>query len=303
MVISVLTISVIVFGMTKLLPGSAAEQKLGTFATEERVAAVEAELGLDQPIYVQYFDWITGFITGQWGESFISGQPVTSVVLPRLVRSLFLAALTTLLVIGIGITLGVVSGYFNDTKMSAAINFLSYLGTSTPEFVSGTILLLLFAGPVFVLFPSGGYVPPSEGILTWLHHLALPSITLAIILMAHVVRQTRSGMIETLDSEYVRTARLKGMSERSVVFKHALRNALLPTITVIALNFGWLMGSLIVVEEVFTYPGLGRLTVDAIQNRDIPLIQACVMLIATAYILANFLADLAYSLLDPQIEY
>lgn len=301
--ISLFAISIIVFILTQLLPGSAAEMKLGTFGTQERVAELEKKLGLNRPVYVQYLDWLFGFITGDWGESLIHKKAVTTVVMSRLVPSSLLAIFTTLIVIGVGIPLGVFSGYLDGTRMSSVINFLSYLGTSTPEFVSGTLLLLIFAGPELTLFPSGGYTPVSEGIFTWLHHLLLPAMTLAIILLAHVVRQTRGGMVETLNSEYVRTARLKGLSERSVLFKHALRNALLPTITVLALNFGWLMGSLVIVEEVFTYPGLGRLTVQAIQNRDIPLIQACVMLISGAYIFANFLADVAYSALDPQIEY
>jgi peptide/nickel transport system permease protein len=302
MLLSLLAISMIVFLLTQLLPGSAADMRLGTFGTEQRVAELESELGLDRPAYIQYLDWLAGFVTGQWGQSLIHQQAVTTVVLSRLVQSLVLATATTLIVIGVGIPLGALSGYFNGSKFSSVINFVSYLGTSTPEFVSGTVLLLLFAGPVFTLFPTGGYVSPTQGLLTWLHHITLPAVTLAIILLAHVVRQTRGGMVETLSSEYVRTARLKGLTERSVLFKHALRNALLPTITVLALNFGWLMGSL-VVEEVFTYPGLGRLTIQAIQDRDIPLIQACVMLISAAYIFANFLADIAYSALDPRIEY
>ena len=303
MLVSLFAISVVIFVFTQLLPGSAADIRLGTFGTEERVAELESELGLDRPMYVQYVDWITGYVTGDWGRSLIHQKPVTSVVLPRLVRSLFLAVMTTVLVICAGIPLGALSGYFDGNRASSGINFLSYLGTSMPEFVSGTLFLLLFGGPVLTLFPSGGYAPLSAGLLTWFHHLVLPAMTLAIILLAHVVRQTRGGTVEALDSEYVRTARLKGLSEWLVLFKHALRNALLPTITVLALNFGWLMGSLVVVEEVFTYPGLGRLTVQAIKNRDIALVQACVMLISTAYILANFVADTVYTALDPRIEY
>ncbi len=302
-VVSLFVVSVLVFFLTQILPGGAAQMRLGTFATEERIAQLEAEMNLNQPIYIQYYNWISGFLTGDWGQSLTHDRSVRELVVPRFFRSLTLATLTTVLIILVGIPIGVLSAYSKKESTSNIINVFSYLGTSTPEFVSGTVLLLLFAGPFLQLFPPGGYVGLEEGILPWLHHLLLPVITLAIILLAHVVRQTRSGVTDALLSEYVRTARLKGLPEWSVVFVHALRNGLLPTITVLALNFGWLMGSLVVVEEVFTFPGLGRLTVGAIQNRDIPVIQASVLLISAVYILANLVADLTYTYLDPRIGY
>jgi len=296
-------ISFIVFSITQLLPGDAATMILGKFATEESVQAVEQRLGLDQPWYIQYFDWITDFIVGDWGESFENNQAVTEVIAPRVIRSGILASLTLVLVTVIGISLGVLAAVRRDTLSDVAISGGSYLGISFPEFVTGILLLALFAGPIFNIFPSGGYTPIGEGIIPWIKNLILPAVTLTFVLIAHVVRLTRSEMVEVLQSDYVRTARLKGMREHLVLFKHGLRNGLLPTITLLALDVGYLMGSIVIVEEVFSFPGLGRLVVQAIQARDLPVIQASVMIIAVVYTFANFGADIIYTYLDPRIEY
>lgn len=301
--ITLALVSTIVFGATQLLPGNAAVLILGKSATDQTVAALEQQLGLDKVWYVQYYNWVTGILTGDAGESLVLGKPVTDIVYPRFVRSLQLTVLTLLAVILVGIPLGVVSALKRNTWIDRSISGVSYVGVSIPEFVSGTLLILLFAGPVFGIFPTSGYTPITEGILPWAQHIILPVMTLTLLITAYVLRQTRNEMIEVLQSEYVRTARLKGLKERTVLVKHALRNGLLPTITVLALNFGWLMGSLVVVEEIFAYPGLGRAVVFAIQNRDIPLLQFLVLLIAAAYAFANLGADLMYSYLDPRINY
>jgi peptide/nickel transport system permease protein len=303
MIFTLFVVSTLVFLMTQILPGNAAEMILGTSATPERIAAIERELGLNQPVYVQYFDWITGVLTGDWGRSYTLDRPVLDVILPRLLVSVQLALLSLLLVVIVAIPLGIIAALERDTPLDWVISVGSYVGISFPEFVTGTVLIYLFAGPVFNVFPSSGYTAPGADPVSWILHMILPAVTLMILLVAHVMRQTRSGMIEALQSEYVRLVRLKGMNERTVVTKHALRNALLPTITVLALDFGWLMGSLVIVEEIFAIPGLGRLVVFAIGNRDMPLIQMTVVLIAASYIIANFLADIAYSYLDPRIEY
>lgn len=296
-------VSFIVFGITQMLPGNAAVMILGEFATEAKIQALEQQLGLNKPWYVQYVDWLTGVLTGDWGESYVMNQSIEAVISTRLVNSAQLALLTFTEVVLIGIPLGVIAAIKRDTIYDSTISAASYIGISVPEFVTGTLLILLLGGPIFDVFPSSGYVPIEEGIVPWLTHLALPSITLTILLLAHVLRQTRSGMIETLKSEYVRTARLKGMSEPTVIAKHALRNGLLPTITVLALDLGYLMGSIVIVEEVFAYPGLGRLVVFAIQNRDLPTLQISVLIIAATYAFANLAADLIYTYLDPRIDY
>jgi peptide/nickel transport system permease protein len=214
-----------------------------------------------------------------------------------------LTAVAFPLVVITAIPLGVISAYLRNTKFDLIINMVSYLGISFPEFVVGTFLIVLFGGPIFGFFPSGGYAPLHQGFIPWIQHIILPAVTLTILIFAHSMRQTRSSMVETLQSEYVRTARLKGMGEYNVVVKHALRNGLLPAITVLAMSLGWMIGSIVVVEEIFAYPGLGRLVVRAIQSRDIPLLQITIVVAGSGYVLANLVADLLYSYLDPRIEY
>lgn len=301
--VTLLLISFIVFAVTQLLPGNAAVLILGKHATNESIAALEQQLGLDDPWYVQYGNWLFDFVTGDWGRSYSNDKAVTAMVFPRLIRSAQLAAVTLSLVVLTGIPLGVLAAIKQDSVWDLLASTGGYIGVSFPEFVTGTLFLFLFAGPVFQVFPFGGYEPLRSGVVTWLKHLVLPSVTLTIILIAHVMRLTRSEVVEVLRSDYVRTARLKGLLESKVLFKHALRNGLLPTITLLALDVGYLLGSIVVVEEVFSYPGLGRLVVRVIQSRDLPVLQAAVMVIAVVYTFANLAADIVYTYLDPRIEY
>lgn len=301
-ILTIFVVSVVVFAITQIIPGNAAYMILGEYATPERVAVLEEELGLNDPVWIQYSDWIVGILTGNWGWSYVNERPVVDVVLPRLLRSGYLMVVTMILVTLIAIPLGVIAAVKRSSKTDFVISTGTYIGISVPEFVSGTLLVLFLGGPIFGLLPSGGYVSPSESLVEWAKHLVLPAIAMTFVLIAHVARLTRSGMIDTLTSDYVRTARLKGMSEYKVISKHALRNGLLPTITVLALNVGYLMGSIVIVEEVFSFPGLGRLIVRAIQGRDLPVIQATVLVAATAYVIANFAADILYSYLDPRVE-
>lgn len=302
-VLTLFLISTIVFAATTVLPGNAATMILGRQATDGKIIALEQQLGLNKPLYVQYADWLGGILRGNAGESLALRQPVFDVAIPRFMKSMQLAVLTIVATILIGIPLGILSAVKRDSFTDRFLSAAAYFGVSLPEFVTGTLLILLLGGPIFNLFPSSGYVSPTEGIGGWVMHMILPVATLTILLLAHIMRQTRSELIEVLQSDYVRSARLKGITERTVLIKHGLRNGLLPTITVLALDFGWLMGSLVVVEEIFAYPGLGRLVVLAIQNRDIPLLQFIVILIAVSYTVANFGADMLYSYFDPRIDY
>jgi len=301
-VLSIFIVSSVVFGVTTLLPGSAANVVLGTEATEESIQQVNEQLGLDRPLHVQYFDFVVGVFTGDFGESLLSGQPVLEMLWPRLVRTLQLSAVAMGISIVVAIPLAIAAAAYRDRAPDLLITSGSYVGLSIPSFVSATLLLLFLTTPPLALFPKGGYVPLKKGVVPWLHHLLLPALAMNTVILAYVLRQTRGSMVETLESDYIRTARLKGVGESSVLFKHALRNGLLPTITVLALNFGWMMGSVVIIEQIFAFPGMGEMIVQAIENRDLPVIQAGIMVPTIAFIVANFTADVVYSMLDPRIS-
>ena len=296
-------ISLIVFVAIHVLPGSAATLILGEYATVESLRALERDMGLDRPFALQYAAWMGGVVTGDWGYSLAMKQPVTAIVGLRLRNSAWLAGFALVAVALVAIPLGTLAALRRGRWLDLAILTGSYIGISVPEFVTGMVLILVLAGPTLHLFPTGDYAPMAAGLRTWLSHLVLPALTLTLVLLAHVLRQTRSGLVEVLQSAYVRTARLKGATERRVVVRHALRNGLLPAVTVIALDLGYLMGGIVVVEEVFAYPGMGRLILYAIQNRDVPLLQVSILIVAATYTFANFAADLAYAWLDPRIRY
>ncbi len=298
-----LLVSGIVFTAIHVLPGSAATLILGEYATPGALRTLERDMGLDRPLLVQYTTWVGEVISGDWGTSLAMKQPVAAIVAHRLRNSATLAAAAFFVVVIVGIPLGTLAALHRGRPLDVAIVSATYIGISIPEFVTGLVLLLVLAGPSVGWFPTSGYEDISAGVGLWARHLVLPAATLTIILLAHVVRQTRSGVADVLAAPYIRTARLKGATERRVVLRHALRNGLLPTITVLALDLGYLMGGIVVVEEVFAYPGMGRLIIYAVQNRDVPLLQMCALVVASAYVLANFAADLVYAWLDPRIRY
>jgi len=300
--LSVVAIASIVFGMTTAIPGSAAVIVLGTQRTPEAVAQLEEQMGLNEPLHERYLDFVLDTFTLNWGESLISGQAVAELVVPAFQKTLELALIAMLISILIAIPLGVLTGAKRDSLFDSAILNTSYIAISVPSFVSATLMLLFFTTPPFDFFPNGGYQPLGEGVLGWLHHLLLPAISINFVIFAYVLRQTRSSMIETLESDYIRTARLKGVAESKVLAKHALRNGLLPTITVLAINFGWMMGSVVIIEEIFSYPGIGRLIVRAISSRDLPVLQAAILVPTMTFVGANLVADFLYSVLDPRIE-
>lgn len=299
---SVFIVISLVFFMTAALPGTAAEIALGQQKTEEAVAQLEAELGLDRPVMVRYVEFVIDMFTLDWGDSFLSDQPVIDLVLPALLRTLQLAVVALTIAILLAIPLGVLTAAKRDSWFDNITLNVSYVAVSIPSFVSATILLLYLTTPPLDFFPSGGHVPLTEDVVGWLHHLILPAISMNFVILAYILRQTRSSMIDTLESSYIRTARLKGVAERNVLARHALRNGLLPAVTVIAINFGWAMGAVVIIEEIFTYPGIGRLIVRAIENRDLPLIQATILVPTVAFIFANLLADVIYTLLDPRVQ-
>ena len=303
LMVTALVVSLLVFGITQILPANAATMLLGEFATPESLVALEAKLGLDRPAYIQYLDWIGGVLRGDLGVSLRTDLPVAPTVFEALGRSLTLAALALAAVVVIAIPLGVLAAVKRGGFTDFGVSLTSYAGISLPEFVLATLLLVWLSRPEIGLFPASGYVPVTEDPLRALWHLALPVMTLAIILTAHVMRMVRSEMVDTLHADFVLAARLRGLSPGTVLVRHALRNSLLPTITVLALDVGYLIGGIIVVEEIFAFPGVGRLLIVAVEERDLPMIQAGALVMAFTYALANLAADLAYVCLDRRIQY
>lgn len=296
-------VSLLVFGITQVLPGDAAVMLLGENATAEQLAAVRQKLGLDASLAAQYLHWLAGVLHGDFGTSLRTGLPVTEMMFPALGRSLLLALLSIGLMLVIAIPLGILAALRRGGATDLGVSLASYVGVSLPEFVTATLVLITLANPAFGLFPATGYVPLSEDFWRGLHHLVLPVLTVSIVLIAHVMRMVRSELVDVLHTDYVRAARLKGLSSRRVLFRHALRNALLPTITIVALDVGYLLGGIIVVEEIFAFPGIGRELIVAINARDLPAIQAGALIMAATYALSNFMADLAYAALDKRIQY
>jgi len=303
LVVTTLLVSLIVFSVTQLLPANAAVMILGEYATDDSLLALENRLGLNDPALVQYWRWISGVLQGDFGVSLRTGQPVGPTIVDAMSRSLILATFSLILVVVIAIPLGVLAAAKRGSATDVGVSLVSYIGISLPEFVLATLLLVFFTDQSVALFPASGYVPFSEDLWRGLWHITLPVITLALILTAHISRMIRSEMADTLKTDYVHAARLKGLSRSQVLFKHALKNSMLPAITIIALDIGYLIGGIIVVEEVFAFPGLGRQLILAIQNRDLPMIQAGALVMALAYALANLAADMAYAVLDKRIQY
>lgn len=302
MIYTLLVVSLLVFGITQLLPADAAITLLGQNATPEALAAVRARLGLDAPAWLQYWHWLTQALQGNFGVSMRNGLAVGPTLLTALSRSLLLALCALLLMLVIAIPLGIWAAVRRGKTADVLVSVISYMGISFPEFVTATLVLLLFAD-VWQILPATGYVPLSENFISGIQHLILPSITVALILVAHVSRMVRSEMVDVLHTDYVRAAWLKGLSRRRILWRHALRNGLLPTITIVALDVGYLLGGIVVVEEIFAIPGIGRELIVAVQARDLPTIQAGVMILAATYAVVNFLADLAYVMLDKRISY
>ncbi|MBK4783174.1 MAG: ABC transporter permease [Pantoea sp. Pent] len=302
MIYTLLVVSLLVFGITQLLPADAAVTLLGQNATPEALAAVRARPGLDAPAWLQYWHWLTQALQGNFGVSMRNGLAVGPTLLTALSRSLLLALCALLLMLVIAIPLGIWAAVWRGKTADVLVSVISYMGISFPEFVTATLVLLLFAD-VWQILPATGYVPLSENFISGIQHLILPSITVALILVAHVSRMVRSVMVDVLHTDYVRAAWLKGLSRWRILWRHALRSGLLPTITIVALDVGYLLGGIVVVAEIFAIPGIGRELIVAVQARDLPTIPAGVMILAATYAVVNFLADLAYVMLDKRISY
>ncbi len=282
-----------VFLLVHIVPGDPVQQMLGEGARAEDLQQLRHALGLDLPLHVQYARYLAGLLRGDWGRSIRFGTPVLSVVLERYPATLELAVVGLLVCAAIGIPAGALAAHRRGRAADRAVGFFTLLGLSVPNFALGPVLILVFSIELGWLPVSGRGGPA---------HLLLPAVTLGGALAAILTRMVRSSMIEELSSDYVRTARAKGLPERAVLFRHAFRNALIPIVTILGLQFGTLLAGTIVTETIFSWPGIGRLTVQAISARDYPLLQGCILVIAFSYVVVNLITDMAYAVVDPRVR-
>jgi peptide/nickel transport system permease protein len=301
MIPTLILASVLIFALAEVLPGDVGRSILGQYATEEAVAALNQKLGADRPLVVRYADWASSFVTGDWGESPVLKVPVRPTVMAALWNSMILAGFALILIIPTSIALGVFSGLRRDSALDRTITVSTLSMTVIPEFVSGVVLLYVFAVWLKWL-PITAMPPDGSPFYDRLYYLILPAIPLMFLELGYIARMARVGTVQVLAMPYIRTAVLKGVPRSRVVFGHVLRNAMVPTVTVIGSQVGWLIGGLVVVETLFAYNGIGRLMVDAAQTHDVPMLEASVLMVAIVYMAANLVADIVVALLNPRIR-
>ena len=302
MIPTLILVSILIFALAEVfVPGSVGRSILGPYATQEQVQLLNEKLGADKPVVVRYLTWAGGFVTGDWGESALLEVPVRPLVMDAFWNSLLLAGFALVLIVPTSITLGVFAGLRRDSVLDRTITVSSLSMTVIPEFVSGVVLLYVFAVWLKWL-PVTAVAPDGAPIYERLYYLILPAIPLMFLELGYIARMARVGTVQVLSMPYVRTAVLKGVPRSRVVFGHVLRNAMVPTVTVIGSQVGWLLGGLVVVEKLFNYPGIGRLMVESALAHDIPLLEASVLLVAVVYMLANLIADIVVALLNPRIR-
>ena len=283
----------IVFVVLRLIPADPAQLILGSDATQAEVEALRTEMGLDQPLWVQYGTYLGDLVRGDFGDSYRLQRPAMDLVLERLPATLELSFAALIFALVVGLPAGVIAALRVNKLPDRAVSVFSLLAQSLPSFWVGIVLILVFARTLHLL-PSGGVGSPA--------HMILPAITLGLPFLAILTRMTRSGLLEVVHEGYIQTARSKGLPERTVIFPHAIRNALIPIVTIVGLQFGQLLGGAVIIETVFSWPGVGRMLIDAISQRDYNLVQAAIILIATGFVTVNLVVDLLYGYLDPRVR-
>lgn len=291
-----------VFLMLKLTPGDPAAALLGVQATPEELARVRHAMGLDRPWFVQFGIWLWDALQGDLGQSYISKKPVTELILTRLPVTLELTLFSLLMAVLIGVPAGIISAARRYSALDYSITGLALFGVSMPSFWFAILLILLFSLRLGWL-PASGYTPWSAGVWPHIQSLLMPGISLGLFLMGALARFSRASMIDTLVQDYVRTARAKGLGRRAVLLTHALKNALIPTVTVIGVQFGALLGGAIIIETIFAFPGVGTVLLVAVNQRDYPVVMGVTLVIAIAFTLTNLLVDILYTWIDPRIRY
>ena len=296
-------VSVVVFAATQALPGDPARSILGRTATPASLKALRQQLNLDQPVLQQYWNWITGLVHGDMGTSLAAQEPVSSYLHDRLINSAFLVVVAGLISIPLSVAIGAYAALRRDRFFDVSSSIGTLLLAALPEFVVGVTLVVLFATTVFKhTFPAVAYLAPGERPWNHVNEMILPIVTLVIAVTPYVARIMRASMIEVLESEYVTMARLKGLPERQVIWRHAVPNAIVPAIQVTALQLAWMAGGIVLVEYVFQYPGIGAALVDAVHNQDMPVVQTVTMLAAGIYVFLNLAADLATIMVTPRLR-
>jgi len=295
-------VALFVFLLLHLSPGDPATIIAGDYASPADIARIRAQLGLDRPLHIQFTTWLMQLSRGDLGVSIFSNLPVSQLILQRVEPTLSLALTTLIFAIVVAIPLGILAAWKAGSWVDRTVMAFSVLGFSTPVFVLGYALIYIFALQLG-LFPVQGFVSITDGIIPFLHRLVLPSITLSVIFIALFARITRASILEILNEDYIRTAKSKGLGERSILARHALPNAAVPIVTVIGIGFALLIGGVVVTESVYNIPGLGRLTVDAVLRRDYPVIQGIILVFSGLYVLVNLIIDLLYVALDPRIRF
>ncbi len=300
--VTLVLLSFIVFAAAQLLPGDVARNILGGFADQRSVDLLNHQLGVDRPFYVQYWHWVSHLLRGDLGQSLEYKVSVSSLLGPSLVNSLKLAALAFVLVVPLSIFGGVSAALRQGRALDRTVTVGGLSLTAVPEFVTAIVLIVIF-GVAFKLLPTTGQAPPGASFGLQIKYLLLPSLALVAVLFGYIARIARAGVIEALDADYTRTAYLKGLDTRTVIRRHVLRNALLPTIAVIATQTGYLIGGLVVIEKLFNYPGIGQRIYIAAQNKDFTMLESGVLVVGIVYLVATLVADTLYSLLNPRIRY
>jgi len=297
-----IVVAIVSFSILHLIPGNPAALMLGMEATTEQIEELSRELGLDRPILEQFIVWSKGVLIGDLGHSYYINMPVMDIILEKIPVTLSIAILAMLVAVLMAIPLGVFSAVKHNTLYDQSFMTFAVLGISIPSFWLAIMFILIFS-VTLRWFPTQGYVPISEGFLTWLRHLTLPAVALGIRHSALIARMTRSSMLEVLSADYIRTLRSKGLPENNVIFNHALKNSIIPVVTVIGLSFAALLGGALIIETVFAIPGIGRLMLSSIQRRDYLVVQGILIMSASICVLMNLLVDIIYVYLDPRIEY
>jgi peptide/nickel transport system permease protein len=301
--LTLLVASIIIFFLVEIMPGDVAQKILGRASTPEALAGLREHLGLNKPAYVRYLVWLSHFVRGDFGESlYMTGVKIAPLILRRSLNSIVLAGFGLIMLVPVSLIGGIIAGLNKGKWIDNIISVSGLLLLSLPSFVTGIILILIFSLSLRTLPPTSN-IPLGETIFSSMEKIILPALSGTLGMVGYIVRMMRSSMIQELESNYVRTAILKGLPSNYVTFKHVIRNALLPSITVIGMNIGWMFGGLIVVETLFAYPGIGYLMFIAIQRRDIPLIEATAMIITLVYMVSSVTTDLLYSFLNPRIRY